>query len=162
MRALSAHRVKHRKWLELPLLAGVFVAAVITVAIQDAQGGTLGWAGLVFPAYVVAYLAVGPVVMKALGARDEWHISLVNDTEISLKIVYFDAFLPIFQEYVVFVDGQEHARFNGSWKASDTLDFHVGEDPSHAVSVVVGGIDIWPIMSRRLTLAVDEEELVNI
>ena len=71
---VDSHRVKRRKWLELPLIAAVFAAALATVATGDAVSFGLGPA--VFSVYVAAYLVLGPVLLRILGASDTWRFDL--------------------------------------------------------------------------------------
>ena len=162
MTVTHARRVRRRKWLELPLLATVLLVAVAAVMARDPAAGTIGWAESVFALYVVTYLVLAPLLLRAMGVWDRWEVGLANDRDISLAIVYYDAFLPFFQEYVVTVGGAEAARQKGGWGASDRLQFQIGDGPPLEVEAVFTGIDVWPFARRKLALSVDDEEVVTV
>ena len=162
MTVAHSRRTRHRKWLELPLLATVLLVAVATFLVRDPAAGAVGWAESVFALYVVAYLVLAPLMLKAMGVWDRWRVGLTDGRELSLEIVYYDAFLPYFQEYVVNVDGRETARSRGGWGVSDRLRFHIGDGPPHEAEATFTGIDVWPFARRTLTLVVDGQEVVKV
>ena len=68
----------------------------------------------------------------------------------------------MFQKYIISEDSVVKKESSGGWGMSDRLQFEISAAPELRAEVVVGGLDVWPFTSRRLTLTVDGEQIARV
>ena len=161
MELTSANRTSHRSWvLRLIVLAMPFVAIGVVFGVEGTDATSTVGVVLRY-GWIPIFLLVASLLMDAFGVGTIWRFRFDGENATVLEVLMSHSTVPPFARYTVRVNDEEKLRQRGVWKRQERLELSVGEE-QHRVVLVVTGRNQWPITSTRLSLRVDERELVEL